>query len=269
MAIPMAFIAAIAEMLYKREQERQQNAERMAGFARLIAENNGVLVQEMSRIVNQAFSQAKLDSCNNTLSTLSTFYKEYAVNPADNIKLNTIEQQAQFTLDILDDLDIRFSSVRTYLAVASLRINALALKSSFPEGAAEIENAKNLAAASAEYITGLRPLLISATQARVGTVRIYSIRSPGSGPTRGGGGSAASCTGVARFSLDGNDIYVKGCIAPRDAAANSHTCELAVRAKLSAAAAAAHDDKVNELVAQLPLAEMDECVSLWSSYANS
>jgi hypothetical protein len=85
---------------------QQQAGALAAQVAEQLRDNNAVILQGVAQLLNAAFSQTKLDACNNTTSTIATFMDEYKVNPQDQAKLIAVDQKAGELLDILDDSDI-------------------------------------------------------------------------------------------------------------------------------------------------------------------
>jgi len=257
-------IVEAAQLLVTAYVDRQQNADRMSQIARMIAANNAVLIAEMSRIVKQAFSDFKLDDCNNKLATLATFYGEYATNLEDFAKLQLIEQQCQFVLDNLNDPDIKFSGITSYVTVASLRINALALKSHFQS--ADKENAKNLATDSIHYVEGIKPQLIDAVKARVSPTYLV----PQYSSSAGGHGVSRTCFCYCYYTIDGStENFQTDFARGLDAAESPQKCSDYFNSQdqsLYINVESKRNQRIDELIKSLPLEEIDKSIEAWKDF---
>ena len=172
MAIEMAAIVEAAKLIAAYNEQKHIEAATFAGFAKILKDNNEALIRDMTSIVHQAFSQEKLNECNNTLQTLSTFFQDYAENPAGQDKILECDLKAQYVIDILDDDDIAAAGIRSYLTAASLRISVLLLRSVFEPDALRI--AVTLARNSIDYVTRMQPILVEMTERRVGEPSVKS-----------------------------------------------------------------------------------------------
>jgi len=260
----VTLVIEAAQLLVTAYVDRQQNADRMSQIARLIAANNTILIAEMSRIVKQAFSDFKLNDCNNKLATLSTFYGEYATNLGDFAKLQLIEQQCQFVLDNLDDPDLKFSGIKSYIAVASLRINALALKSHFQP--ADKDNARNLASNSIAYVESVKPQLIDAVKARVSPTFLV----PRFETNHSRSGTSYRCSALCLYTVDGSNENPQSAISrDADTIKSSQSCSdyfnLTDRSLYNDVESKRHQ-RIDELVRSLPLEEIDKSVEAWKEF---
>jgi len=241
--------------------DKRQNAQEAAQISALLAANNAVLIQEMERIISQEFDLRILAECNNILATLSVFYQEYANNPDDFAKLSLIEQQCQFALDKLDDPGTRFPGIQTYAATTSLRINALALKSNFQSG--DKLNARASAERSRKYFEVTKPQLIEATKARVGPLlAIDSFNC--SGPLGRNGVKVCTCLHIAQYTVDGKNAFAR---TEASGVSNKTACDSSpVGQSLRREAEESRTQKINQLVAALPLKQMEQCMTEWKNF---
>lgn len=254
-----AILLQIAKALYKDHQEKEKNAAEMAALAKILRDSNSALVEEMSRLINTAFSSQKLTECDNRLQALEIFYGEYSNNPADFDKLKTIEQECQFILSILDDEDIRLSGISTYMGAASLRINALLLKADTQPG--ELQNAKDLAKRSADHVDGVIPELTEGAESRIRSKLIRSntlLHFNKLGTT---------CSGVSSYVLDGKkvvvDHYLNISNHPRRALPDFVRCRNSVQSSLQVGLDAAFDAKKKQLIEALPVKDLELAKAEW------
>jgi hypothetical protein len=299
MSVELAAIVKLAELATKiaiDQNERKANAKLVADFSRVIAENNEILFRGMSSIIGRAFSQEKLDSCNNTLSTLAKFYREFANNPDDLSKISLIETQAGFVLDILNDDDIALVGIRTYLATASIRINALVAKAAF--FANDLANAKEEALTSVAYVTRIWPLLVETTMQRIGqpsfTSFIRGVNCRREWDQEGGSRYVCDehCWAKIEIPLDGSiasthevdtgpvDLsgYTFSRIFTPDMArrmkcenmvkrGGTNNIDPAVRQSLIRVANLDRAPLEQQLIRELPLSEMEACATAWQSFS--
>ena len=272
MPIELGTIVEAAKLIAAYNEKRSIEASTLAGFARIIQENNDALIRDMSSILRQAFSQAKLTQCNNTLQTLSTFFQDYAENPAGIDKIKECDLQAAYVMDILDDEDIAFAGIRSYLAAASLRIGSLLLRSVFEPDA--FKNAVSLSKKCIEYVAKFKPLLINTTEQRVSPVTTNLYWSEGG---EGPGGQVPFCTGVSRVFLDGAEVFTDTKIIslqrPPGQIGGPEPDRAEVEQKLEIAIIQAVRGKrqklIDKLLAELPLNEMAECSKYWKTFADA
>jgi hypothetical protein len=287
MAIELAAIIKVAELVAKvaiDQNEKKSKALLVSDIARLIADNNAILIREMSSIVGKAFSQAKLDACNNTLSTLAIFYREFANNPEDLSKLSIIDQQAQFVLDILNDEDIALAGVRTYLATASIRMNALVAKAEFQQG--DLANAKEVAVDSVAYVARMWPLLVESTIKRVTQLELYpsSCKKNIGRDFDGNQTFDLHCCALIQIKVDGDYAYVeevdtgvelpkfdkmhKGQFMCRRIVLDGYNVP-DIRKRILEKAGSAQSGLEQKLIGDLPLREMEACALQWKAFSQA
>jgi hypothetical protein len=265
MAIEMAAIAEAAKLISAYNEQKRVEASTFAGFARILKENNEALIRDMSSIVQQAFSQAKLDQCNNTLQTLSTFFQDYAENPAGRDKLIECDHKAQYVMDILDDDDIAAAGIRSYLTAASLRISVLLLRSEFEPDA--LRNAVSLALHSIKYVTQIQPVLVGMTERRVGGVTLKSL---------GIDGIKHELETVGTLFLDGQpyirETLKKECNPNIRNDNTPMSCVYTRKNQEERVEAVLYKKQFflkQNLREQLPLNEITECSQSWQTFADS
>lgn len=161
----IAAIAQAAAKLYTAYTEREQNRREISDFAALIAANSKSLVQEIESVLRRSVDAQVISDCENRMQALSVFFKEYANNSLDIDKLRTIDQETMFILAQLDDPNVSLPAITLYLSVATLRIDALALKAEFEPG--DRANAKAQALRALEYTKEARRLLENVPDTRV------------------------------------------------------------------------------------------------------
>lgn len=211
-----------------------------AQVAKQLNENNAAILAGVANLLKAAFSEVKLNQCNNMAKTIATFMDEYNVNPSDPSKLIAVEQKAGELLDVLDDPDIAVAGISNWMITANIRI--LALQEKAKTYAAELTNAKNRAKDYSGYVESMIPTVESSIQARFGPVGDYGYHLPGTiliGPT-------VDCVGWG-YAIDGS------------------FCEAGFPNK--AVAGAKRDERIKALI-DPPKSKMTETIEKWRQFAN-
>jgi hypothetical protein len=199
-------VAAIAQAsikLYTAYAEKEKNRREISDFAALVAANSKLLVLAIENVLKRNGDAQVIADCQNRLEALSAFFSEYANNSLDVDKLRQIDQQAMYILAELDDPCISLPAVSLYLSVATLRINALALKAEFEPG--DKENAKAQALRSIDYAKQSRSQLEKVPDQRV-TVR---YKETGGWDSRCDGEWVFICDVQGSVCLDGKRMLTK------------------------------------------------------------
>ncbi len=263
-------IAEAAKALATAYAEREKNRDMMAEFSSIIAKNNEILIREMGALIRKSLSDQVVAECNNMMQTLSLFYNEYANNPLDIDKLTTIEQQCQFVLNRLDDPEIALAGIRTYLGVASLRINALALKSEFQPG--DRVNAKNLAVLSVKFAQNARSSLLQVPSERVVADFISSVTSI---LAPGDAGDFWRCSMRLELKLDGKSIIKEDYINDYDPQSCLDYFTAGEKCLEEAKAGLSNNKEIqakkkeleDRILTELPFGEIDTCIRCWEEFS--
>jgi hypothetical protein len=268
----VAAIIQAAGKLYTAYADREENRRQMSEFAKLLSSANSVLITEMEKIVAKALEQQIINECTDRLQSLSVFYSENAANPMDLDKLRRIDQESQFILNRLDNPDTCIPAIHTYMGVATLRINSLALKSEFEPG--DRINAINLAKTSIDYVTQVRRLLDLVPPARI-TLKYESGIMHHAGRRED---SYFYCRVTAFLKRDGKTL--KKVVWDTEEQGQDHNsmfspliynnderCHQHGVAAIEPQIGPTRDQLINEIQNSLPYGDIDNCIDSWKTFS--
>jgi hypothetical protein len=280
-----AVIAAIIEVagkIYTAYNDKEENRALISEFSNMLSLAHAELISQLTDIIGNALSQDKIKDCNDRLESLAMFFSEYANNPLDIDKLRCIDRETQFLLNRLDDPQDSLPAIHVYLGAASLRIDALALKSEFEPG--DKINAVNLARRSIDYAKSVKILLADSPRQRISLIYDADVhldmynRGDDANPFH-----YCVCTGTVRKDRniiksikydtqdEGEDNisrYGGGIlIGNRLKKAKQRCLEDGVN-YMGGRLEKLKNEQIAEITASLPLTEIDKCIDGWSAFAS-
>jgi hypothetical protein len=277
-AAAIAAIIDAAAKIYTAYNAKEENRRQFAQLSSILSQANSELISQMEIVIGSALNKDKKDYCTDRLQSLSTFFLEYKNNPLDIDKLRCIDQEPQFLLNRLDNPEDSLPAIHTFIGTATLRIDALALKSEFEPG--DKVNAIELAKRSIEYAKQARSLMLENIDKRVTvTYKQFFMLHP---DRHEGSFKYCRVEGVLkrdsktvkktiwdtedrgqdynmnRYGFWGSDLPLskKRCL---DDGTHAISGDLESR-KISIA---------SEIIKELPLSVIDQCIESWSAFASA